>query len=364
MPRLSRATGRGAPLGELAEAVLDALPLGLYVVDRELRVVAWNRTREQGAYGQPRRRVLGRRLSEVLPREGWRATESVLRRVLATGQPHVETTETSAGSRLYRIARLPVLQGGRVTHVVSEFEDVTEQRALEMQVIASDRLAFLGQLVAGVAHEISNPLANLAGCSEALAEIASRAPKPRERREARQFLGLVRGELARCEGLIRTLLEAARPGPGDASSVQEVVGLLLRLLERHPAFARIELVSRIPRTLPPAAIDADSLRQVVLALATNASSAMAGRGRLELRAGRERGRLFLDVADAGPGVPEHARRHLFEPFYTTGGGAGLGLAIARSLLRRRGGDLVLRGGRRRGATFRVWLLQPGRKRRA
>ncbi|MGE0455423.1 MAG: nitrogen regulation protein NR(II) [Vicinamibacteria bacterium] len=361
MPR-RLATGRRASIGGLAEAVLDALPLGLYVVDRDLRVVAWNRTREQGAIGQPRRRVLGRQLKDVLPREGWRATEPVLRRVLATGAPHVETSETSAGSRLYRIARLPVIQDGRVTHVVSEFEDVTEQRALEMRVIASDRLAFLGQLVAGVAHEISNPLANLAGCSEALAEIGSRAPRPQARREARHFLGLVRRELARCEQLIRTLLEAARPGSSDSCSVQEVVGLVLRLLERHPSFARVEIVSRLPKSLPPAGVDADSLRQAVLALATNAAAAMAGHGRLSLRAGRLGGRLFLDVADDGPGVPPQARRHLFEPFYTTGAGAGLGLAIARSLLRRRGGDLVLRPARR-GASFRAWL-PPGTARRA
>lgn len=338
--------------------MLDAIPLGMYVVDRELRVVAWNKQREMGPIGKPRRRVLGKPLRKVLTEAGYRATEPVLRKVFESGEPHASMADTR-GARLFQVARLPVVRGGRVSHVLSRFEDVTDQRALEMRVIANDRLAFLGQLVAGVAHEISNPLASIAGCAEALHGLAAGGAAPKARREAREFLRLIRGEVARCERLVRTLLDSARPKGSDSSDLGEAARTVLRLLERHPAFARVKVVSRLPAQLV-AQIDPDSLKQVLIALALNAARAMRGDGTLTLRGGRSAGRVVLEVADTGPGVAPDVRPHIFEPFFTTDPeGAGLGLPIARSLVRGRGGDLVLRPSRG-GACFRVLLRRPVR----
>jgi two-component system NtrC family sensor kinase len=171
--------GQGDELTGLGASILDAMPIGLYVVDRGLKVVAWNRAREKGPLGQPRDRALGKPLARVLPARGYRETLPVLKRVFDSGQPHEQTTEAHGG--LYHVRRLPVKNGAAVTHVLSVFEDLTEQRALEMRLIASDRLAFLGQLVAGVAHEVSNPLAGIAGCAEALASLAMRPGGEKER---------------------------------------------------------------------------------------------------------------------------------------------------------------------------------------
>jgi two-component system, NtrC family, sensor kinase len=349
---------RPAPDGfaGVGAAVLDALPISLYVVDRRLRIVFWNRERESGAHGRPRAEVLGRSLSHALAPAGYRATAPLIRRVFATGRSQEETRETQ-GARLFHVRRLPVRQGRHVTHVLSLFEDVTKQRALEMHVIASDRLAFLGQLVAGVAHEIANPLAGIAGCAEALASLALRAPGEAAQREAREFRDLVRSEVARSERLVRTLLESARPASGRAADVAGTVAAVMRLLERHPAFRRVKVVSRPDPRLPEAAIEPDSLRQVVLALAVNAARAMAGGGTLTLRAAADRQGLRLDVLDTGPGVPAELRGRVFQPYFTTdrASGTGLGLAIARSLVRARGGDLVYRARPRGGACFRVTL---------
>jgi PAS domain S-box-containing protein len=341
-------------------AVLDALPISLYVVDRGLRIVFWNRERERGAHGRPRAEVLGRPLSRALAPAGYRATAPVIRRVFQTGRPQEETRET-LGARLFHVRRLPVREGRRVTHVLSLFEDVTEQRALEMQVIASDRLAFLGQLVAGVAHEISNPLAGIAGCAEALASLAERVPDEAARLEAREFRDLVRSEIGRSERLVRSLLESARPSSGGGADVAGTVSAVMRLLERHPAFRRVKVVSRPGPRLPEAGIEPDSLRQVVLALAVNAARAMAGGGTLTLRAAADRQRVRLDVLDTGPGVPPEVRGRIFQPYFTTdpSTGTGLGLAIARSLVRARGGDLVYRARPRGGACFRVTLPLAG-----
>jgi signal transduction histidine kinase len=332
--------------------VLDALPIGLYVVDRDLRVVAWNRLREKGPLGRRRDETVGRPLRRALGAAGFRETEPVLRGVFDSGQPHEEIVETG---RLYHVRRLPVKRGRRVTHVLSWFEDITERRALEMRLIAADRFAFLGQLVSGVAHEISNPLAGIAGCAEALASLAMTADKATAR-EARQFRGLIRGEVARCEKIVRFLLDASRPSSRPTADVVETTSLALRLLERHPAFTRIRIRRSIPRSLPAARIDADSLKQVVMALAAGAAQAMPSGGTLTVRAGRQGRSIILDLTDTAPPVPPARRAQLFEPFTTSDArrGAGLGLAVARSLLRGRGGDLVYRP-RTGGNAFRVVL---------
>ncbi len=337
-----------------AETFLDAIPISLYVVDRELRIVAWNRLREEGPQGQPRAKVLGRHLKHVLHPRGFKATLPILEQVFRTGRAHEGTVE-SRGGQLFHVRRLPVEAGGRVTHVLSWFEDVTERRALEMRLIASDRLAYLGQLVAGVVHEISNPLAGIAGCAEALASLAMKGD-PKRKREADEFRRLIRSEVARCERLVRSLLAEARPDASTTADVGAVVATALKLLERHPRFERVKVRARVPRTLPLARIEPDSLQQVVMALALNAARAMAGSGTLTIRASLASRRLSLIVADTGPGIAPAARDHIFEPFFTTNPdeGTGLGLAIARSLVRGRGGDLVLRPSRR-GASFRVVL---------
>jgi signal transduction histidine kinase len=347
------ANPRTQPRPDALGPVFDALPIGLYVVDPHLKVLAWNRGREQGPIGRPRARAVGRPLRTVLGATGFRATEPVLREVFRTGRPHEEIVETPAG--LYHVRRLPVRRGPEVTHVVSWFEDITARREMEMRHIASDRLAFLGQLVSGVAHEISNPLAGIAGCAEALASLAAKADR-RSAREARQFRDLIRAEVARSERIVRFLLDSSRTAPGDRADLGGTVALALRLLERHPALARLRVRASIPRGLPPARIDADSLKQVVMALTMNASAAMPAGGTLAVRAARKGRSLLLDVVDTGPTVPEARRPHLFEPYAAADAqrGAGLGLAIARSLLRSRGGDLLYRP-RKGGNAFRVVL---------
>ena len=116
-------------LSGLGEAILDAMPVGIYAVDREMRVVAWNAKREAGPIGQPRGKVLGRPLRSALTEAGYLATEPIVRQVFESGEPYEQMSETP-GSRLFNIARLPVKRNGVVTHVLARFDDVTEQRAL------------------------------------------------------------------------------------------------------------------------------------------------------------------------------------------------------------------------------------------
>ena len=169
------ANPRKAPVREelagLGASVLDALPIGLYVVDRGLRVVAWNRPREKGPFGSRAARCWGGPCSASFPRAASRDRCRILEKVFATGETHEQTVEAH-GAPLPRAPAARERRAAGSPTCCRWFEDITEQRALEMRLIASDRLAFLGQLVAGVAHEVSNPLAGIAGCAEALASLA------------------------------------------------------------------------------------------------------------------------------------------------------------------------------------------------
>jgi two-component system NtrC family sensor kinase len=338
------------PLG----SVFDALPIGLYVVDRNLTVVSWNRLREQGPLGRPRHRAVGKPLQTVLGKAGFASTEPVLRRLLRGGKPHEEIVETPSGS-LYHVRRLPVRRGNETTHVLSWFEDITKRRQNEMQLIARDRLDFLGQLVTGVAHEISNPLAGIAGCAEALASLASKGGR-NERREARQFRDLIRHEVTRCESMVRFLLDSSRESRNERADVPATLRLALRLLERHPALARLRVQTRVPKALPRVQVDTGSLKQVVMALVINASTAMPAGGTLEVAVNRRGRTLHVDVADTAAPLDVAQRAHVFEPFADGDAqrGTGLGLAVARGLLRSRGGDLIYRP-RKDGNVFRVVL---------
>jgi PAS domain S-box-containing protein len=354
VPRLTARPKEGLP--DLGAALLDAFPVGLYLVDRDLRVVAWNTLREKGPLGLPREKVLGQPLKKLIPPAGYRMTSMIFQEIFRTGKIYEEMTEASG--RLFHIRRLPVRQGRGVTHVLSWFEDVTEKRALEMRLIASDRLAFLGQLVAGVAHEVSNPLAGIAGCAEALSSLAVRT-SGKEKREARRFRDLIREEVQRCERIVSFLLDSARPSAGRTADIPDTVGTTLRLVERHPAFTRIRVKARIPEALPAAHIETDSLKQVMMALAMNASRAMPTGGTLTIQASHRGRQLILDVIDTGPGVPQAARPYMFEPFTNDSGRRpGLGLAVARSVLRSHGGDLMYVP-RRQGSCFRVVIRTAG-----
>ena len=333
--------------------MFDALPIGLYVVDRELQVVSWNRLREQGPLGRPRASAVGKPLRAVLGKEGFAATEPVLRRVLRSGRPHEEIVERS--DSVYHVRRLPVKRGSETTHVVSWFEDITERRKLEMRLIAQDRAAYLGQLVSGVAHEISNPLAGIAGCAEALASVAAKGGRD-ARREALQFRDLIRAEVQRCERIVKFLLDSSRESERERTDVKETLGLALRLLERHPALARRKLRVSLQKALPSVRMETDSLKQVAMALVVYAATATPEGGTVTVSASRSGSLVHVDVADGGPALAGTERVQVFEPFAVSDAqrGAGLGLAVARGLLRSRGGDLLYRP-RKDANVFRVVL---------
>ncbi len=221
----------------------------------------------------------------------------------------------------------------------------------------SEHLASLGRLLAGVAHEVRNPLAGIRSTVQLWQRLPNEAQTPASLEAVLQAVDRLNALVGRLLYFARTGWEERRPVDLNAV-VRETAELVRAQGEMQGVGIEMDLADR----LPPLAGSAQALGQAVLNLATNALQAMPAGGRLLLQTRALDGprRAGLRVADDGPGVSAEARPHLFEPFYTTRPeGTGLGLALCREIVRQHGGDVDLEAGEAPGAVFRVWLPEEG-----
>ncbi len=346
-----------------AEVVLETLPMGLYVLDRELRVV---RTNARGARTLPCPEEVGCPFLPIVPAERQADFQRFLDEVWRSGRvQQVEMGLTAEGeSRMLRLAAAPLgPPGGAATHAVLLIEDVTLRRRLEQQILLTEKLATAGRLAAGVAHELNNPLATIAGCAEALLE-RSRDDALKRLPAFQDFPGyltMIEEEAYRCKEITESLLQFVRE-PGTRRARVELGPLIERTIEliRHQArFEARRVVTELAGDLPPVLANDGQLRQVFLTLLVNGLEAMPQGGTLTVRAGRlGEGEVFAEVADEGPGIPEADLPRIFEPFFTTkppGQGTGLGLPIAQGIVADHGGRIEVRSRVGEGSSFRVIL---------
>jgi signal transduction histidine kinase len=219
--------------------------------------------------------------------------------------------------------------------------------ASQHALLQSEKLAAIGRLAAGVAHEVRNPL----GVIRASASMLEEGPGLDD--DARRACSFIREEIDRLNGLITSLLAFARPTEPRLSPValDGVIERALRLAAPEVDRRAIALVRETPPALPPVRADADLLAQVLLGLLVNAAEAVAERGRIIVRANAESGAVVVEVADDGPGVAAGNAEQVFEPFFTTkASGTGLGLAMALRIAHAHGGTLELAPGRGAGAS--------------
>lgn len=350
------------------ECIVDSLPVGLYVVDREYRIHAWNRKRETGLQGVARHEAIGRTIFEVLSRQPAERVKREFDEVFASGALQQFQMESDAfgETRTFRISKIPMRMGGsEVTHVITLGEDITDMRAAFDRSAQTEKLAALGQLAAGVMHEINNPLATIAACAESLTlqqEMDGAGAPPIE------LLRIIDLEVERCKKIVNGLLDFSRPKTAgrELFDLGGVVQQGLFLLQHHPRFKRIRVATDLaPAGALPVSGDADQIVQVLIALAMNAMDATPEGKTVTIRTRREDGptsRAVLEVSDEGPGVPRALQAKVFEPFFTTkpqGQGTGLGLAICYGIVMDHHGTLELFSPEGSGATFCVTLPMEG-----
>ena len=350
------------------ERIIDSLPVGLYVVDREYRIQAWNRKRETGMQGVSREDALGRSIFDVLHRQPAESLRREFDEVFRTGRIQTVHMESNASgdTRTFRISKIPMrLTDGGITHVIAIGEDVTEWREAQERFAHAEKLAAIGQLAAGVMHEINNPLATIAACAESLTLRLEdvRGDGGHAPRDADEFLKIIDNEVHRCKRIIDSLLDFSRPKQLTKSStdVNEVVEHTLFLVKHHARFKKMHVETALGAQLEQVTANREQLVQVFMALLINAVDAMDEQGTITIRTRRGRGAreaVVAEVIDQGVGIPRADTSKIFEPFYTTkapGRGTGLGLSICYGIVADHGGRIEVDSTPGSGSTFRILL---------
>lgn len=349
------------------EAIVDALPLGLYVIDREYRITVWNRKRETGMQGVSREEAIGRTIFEILHRQPAGLLRREFDEVFATGrmQQFQMESKSSGEVRTYRLSKIPMRdEAGAVTHIITIGEDITDWVEARERVSQNEKLAAIGRLAAGIMHEINNPLATIAACAESM---SLETPPPQH--GGPEYLKIIESEVQRCKRIIDGLLDFSRPQPLQRQSldVNTVVERALFLLKHHGRFKQITVEPALSTDLPLVHASAEQLIQVMIALLMNAADAMPQFGRVMIRTcaldGAGPRAVTIEVQDEGTGIPRSHMARIFEPFYTTkepGRGTGLGLAVCYGIVAEHGGRIEVESEPGKGSTFRIILPVEGK----
>jgi two-component system sensor histidine kinase PilS (NtrC family) len=356
--RLERASSEIADLQAFNQHVIDSLSSGLATTDRQGRILTFNRAAE-AITGHPAVSVVGRRLEEVLE-----LPSSVANDLGRLSDPlrgrRIETSFVTGDGRQIDLGftATPLQIPGGNAGLLFAFQDVTDIKKLERDARLRQRLAAVGEMAAGIAHEIRNPLASMSGSIQIL-----RQELPLTEEQA-QLMDIVLRESERLNDTIRSFLDYARPqrfsiARLDVRRVLNDAALLLRnsseVLDGHI------IDVRVPATEVSFEADENQIRQIVWNLATNGLRAMRNGGRLTLGAHIEPGdgshdAVVLEVCDDGVGIPAEELDAIFQPFRGTfSKGTGLGLAIVYRIVSDYGGEIHVRSTPGKGTTVSVRL---------
>lgn len=289
------------------------------------------------------RDLLGRQLTDFVPRERRELIERAFQSTLrgsAAEKLELPFLYGNRSSGQVSISMSPMRdESGEVNSVVVVMTDITDARVLQAQLRHSEKMAALGQLVSGVAHEINNPLASIIGYSDLLLE------NPNVPDNAKDELNIVLKEAERTKEIVQNLLRFARQMPSrrERLDAHAILRQVVQLRAYGAANEGVEVVENLNKGLPQIFGDADQLQQVFLNILNNAYDAVRDLkrpGRIEILAAEREGFVEIAIRDNGTGVTDTER--IFEPFYTTkevGKGTGLGLSICYGIIREHGGEI-------------------------
>ena len=332
-------------LGALHDAIVRSISSGILTTDEHNQITFLNRAGED-ILGCGAADLRGKGIEVVFP---------VLRSALEGSGKRLEGTwlRPDGASRVLGFSINPLIdEQGRRLGTAAVFQDLTPYRDLEARAARSERLATVGELSAGLAHELRNPLASMSGSIELLAATGSYSD------EDRRLFAIVLREADRLNGLVTDFLGFARPAAPEPTDVAlpELLSEVVQVFAADPRIARVHLESALAAAT--ARIDPAQIKQVLWNLLLNAAQASVDGGRIVLRCGRgtRRGTAFVSVEDEGGGISAEVLPRIFDPFFTTKPqGTGLGLATVHRIVDAHGGQVEVTSRPGEGTRFTLVL---------
>jgi len=302
----------------------------------------------ESVLGVRARDYLGKHWQELFYHDEWEQIIGLLES--KTSFYDIEISPGSSGRHHLRVSMIPVRARERADGMVIFLRDMGEVKGLQAEVRRSERLAALGRLVAGMAHEIRNPLNSISGYSQHLkGKFGSDTSEGK-------VLEVIVKEVDRLNRVITDLLDFSRPREPELElfDLSDIARSTLALIARESASQGVTVVEELPDAQVMVMGHADTLKQLLLNLSLNALQAMPDGGVLSVQTGTSGTRPYLKVSDTGPGIPEEKMEIIFEPFFTTReSGTGLGLAIVHRIVLDHGAEIRVESSPGAGATFIV-----------
>ncbi|HDH00194.1 MAG TPA: HAMP domain-containing sensor histidine kinase, partial [Nitrospirae bacterium] len=342
-------------------STFNAIKDYILIVDRDYSIVRANKTLLD-RIALTNQELSGKKCYEVLCGEKGAPDACPIKTTLETKEPSFTEIRYYKLGEYFMASAAPLsIKGNIITNIVYVVKDITERHNMQLQMINAEKLASMGQMAAGFAHEINNPMAAIAGCTELLIDqLDSNELKNIPQFEYfHDYLNIIYREAFRCKDIIRGMLRfSRRQFEKSTVEVDLIIREILSLLDHIIKHQRINVVEEYKNTDNSLHADEGEIRQIFLALVVNAIDAMPEGGTLTIKTMESVEGIRVTVHDTGPGIPRDVQNRIFEPFFTTkpvGKGTGLGLFIAFNMVKKYHGKLELESTNGQGSIFSVSL---------
>jgi len=340
-------------LKDYSENIIESLTVGVAVLDQKGKIIGWNRIMEE-TFSQKKEEVLGKRMINVLGEKNFSSlfpsdTQHDFRLL-----SEISLDMPSGQKKIFDIAKTPLLDNRMNPYgTVIVFEDVTEKISLQQQLLTSEKLASIGLLSAGVAHEINTPLTGISSYVQILQKKLNDSPNA-------QILEKIEMQTERVARIVKNLLNLSR-NPAESSfhpvnikeCLEEIVSLIDYKLKNININLELDLSS-----IKPIWAQGENLQQVFINILLNAIDAMPNGGKLKIQLFQIENNAVVKIQDTGTGIKPQHLPHIFDPFFTTKGigkGTGLGLSISYAVIKEHEGHITVESEVGKGSLFTIYI---------
>lgn len=330
----------------------------IMVVDENEKFITWNKGAER-IFGYSEEEILGKPSSFLLPDDNKYLNELNDIRQHAINKSNIKIIDTERRTKDGKIlsvklsvSKLPSESGEYIGRSII-IKDHTEYKKLQAQIDQSEKLAVIGQIAAGVAHEIGNPLASISSLVQIL-QRKSQEPFINEQ------LANIKENIDRITRIVRELVDFSRP-PSYELALQDITDIIktaLGIVKYDKRVRKVNFETDLKSSLPKINIAADQLLQVFVNILINALDAIEGNGNIFVKSDYDKNNVYIEITDNGCGMDEKTMANIFDPFFTTkevGKGTGLGLSVSYGIVKRHYGEIKVKSKLNEGTTFIIVL---------